>query len=106
MVVAVLAGGLIVFPSLAYLFRLELTGRFAGAEEPTATTRGESRPYRLGPRLLVRTSGACLVVGFGFLTVADAPWAHVIGVVALLAFIPLAFCAIVFPLAGEPEPFT
>ena len=105
-VVVVLAGGLIVFPALAYLFRLELTGRFAGAEESTSTARGESRPYRLGPRLLVRTAAACLVVGFGFLTVANAPWAHVIGVLALLAFIPLAFCAIVFPLAAEPEPFT
>jgi cytochrome d ubiquinol oxidase subunit II len=105
-VVVVLAGGLIVFPALAYLFRLELTGRFAGAEEPTSTTPSASRPYRLGPRLLVRTAGACLVAGFGFLTVADAPWAHVIGVVALLAFVPLAFCAMVIPLAGEPEPFT
>ncbi len=99
-VVVVLAGGLIVFPALAYLFRLELTGRFAGAEESTATTRSESRPYRLGPRLPVRTAGACLVVGFGFLTVANAPWAHVIGVVALLAFVPLAFCAIVVPLVA------
>jgi cytochrome d ubiquinol oxidase subunit II len=55
---------------------------------------------------VVRTAGACLVAGFGFLTVADAPWAHVIGVVCLLAFVPLAFCAMVIPLAGEPEPFT
>ncbi|HEY2309771.1 MAG TPA: cytochrome d ubiquinol oxidase subunit II [Gaiellaceae bacterium] len=104
-VVVVLAGGLIVFPALAYLFRLELSGRFMAAEQPAFATAGTTR-HRFAPRLLVRAAGACLVAGFGFLTIANAPWAHAIGVVCLLAFVPLAFCAVVVPLAQEREPFT
>jgi cytochrome bd ubiquinol oxidase subunit II len=99
-VVVVLAGGLIVFPALAYLFRLELSGRFMGEEQPAPAVGGPTR-HRFAPRLLVRAAGACLVAGFGFLTVADAPWAHAIGVVCLLAFVPLAFCAIAFPLVAR-----
>jgi cytochrome d ubiquinol oxidase subunit II len=38
------------------------------------------------PALLVRTAVACLIVGFGLLTVADAGWAHAVGVAALFAF--------------------
>jgi hypothetical protein len=37
---------------------------------------------------------ACLVTGFGLLVVADAAWAHAIGVTCLLVFIALAFSAI------------
>jgi hypothetical protein len=36
---------------------------------------------------LVRLAGACLLAGLVFLTLADSRWAHVIGVVSLLAFI-------------------
>jgi hypothetical protein len=43
--------------------------------------------------LLARSAGAGLVAGFGLLTVADATWAHGIGVVCLLAFIVLGFGA-------------
>ena len=42
---------------------------------------------------LARVAAACLIVGFGFLTVAEAGWAHVIGVAALFAFIVLGFLA-------------
>ena len=57
---------------------------------------------RAGPRallgasrhgLLVRAAGACLIAGFGLLTVLDAGWAHALGVVALLGFIVLGFLA-------------
>jgi hypothetical protein len=37
---------------------------------------------------------ACLLAGFGLLVVADADWAHAIGVTCLLAFIVLAFGAV------------
>jgi cytochrome d ubiquinol oxidase subunit II len=93
-VVAVLGGGAIVFPSLALLFRLALAGRFdAGAQAASAAVFG-GRP---GPRraLLVRVAVASLIVGFGLLTVADAGWAHAVGVTALFAFIVAGFLALV-----------
>jgi cytochrome d ubiquinol oxidase subunit II len=41
--------------------------------------------------LLGRSAGACLIGGIGFLTVAEAAWAHAIGVASLFAFIVLGF---------------
>ena len=93
-VIAVLAGGVILFPSLALLFRLAVTGRFASAEEADVAPIGSTFPsFRTG--MLTRISVALLIAGFGALTVADAGWAHAIGVVCLLAFIVCAFAAIV-----------
>jgi cytochrome d ubiquinol oxidase subunit II len=40
-----------------------------------------------------RAAVACLVAGIGFLTIADAGWAHAIGVVALLGFVVVGFLA-------------
>jgi hypothetical protein len=37
---------------------------------------------------------ACLIVGFGLLTVADAGWAHAVGVTALFTFIVAGFLAL------------
>jgi cytochrome d ubiquinol oxidase subunit II len=96
-VVVVLAGAAILFPSLVLLFRLVLSGRFdPGESMPFA----ERPPYRAGaiatasrPGLLGRCAAACALVGVGLLTVADASWAHAIGVVNLLAFIVLGFAA-------------
>ncbi|HWY90352.1 MAG TPA: hypothetical protein VNY31_06740 [Solirubrobacteraceae bacterium] len=45
------------------------------------------------PGLLVRVAAACLLVSLAFLTAADARWAHVIGVSALLVFIVTGFLA-------------
>jgi cytochrome d ubiquinol oxidase subunit II len=93
-VVAVLGGAAIVFPSLALLFRLTLAGRFdqgrPAQTAPRARGREEARPA-----LLARLAVACLVVGFGLLTVADAGWAHAIGVTALFAFVVAGFLALV-----------
>jgi cytochrome d ubiquinol oxidase subunit II len=58
--------------------------------------RGQGR-HRVAPRLLVRTAVACLIAGFGLLTVAEAGWAHAIGLVCLFGFVVTAFCAIVLP---------
>jgi cytochrome d ubiquinol oxidase subunit II len=94
-VIAVLGGGAIVFPSLALLFRRALAGSFDdGGPLPAAASPAHGRP---GPRaaLLVRIAVACLIVGFGLLTVADAGWAHAVGVTALFAFMVAGFLALV-----------
>jgi len=44
--------------------------------------------------LLGRSSGACLLAGFGLLTVADGRIEHAFGVVCLLAFVVLGFVAV------------
>jgi cytochrome d ubiquinol oxidase subunit II len=93
-VAAVLGGGAIVFPLLALLFRLTLAGRFdhgrpAQAAPPTRA-REEGRPA-----LLVRLAVACLIVGFVLLTIANAAWAHAVGVTALFAFVVAGFLALV-----------
>jgi cytochrome d ubiquinol oxidase subunit II len=92
-VVAVLGGGAIVFPSLALLFRLTLAGRFDEGRPAQARPPARVRP-QAGAALLVRLAGACLIVGFGLLTVANAAWAHGIGVAALLAFVVTGFLAL------------
>jgi hypothetical protein len=50
--------------------------------------------------LLVRSAIACLIAGFALLNVAEAGWAHAIGVVCLLCFIAIAFRAIIFGALG------
>jgi cytochrome d ubiquinol oxidase subunit II len=94
-VVAVVAGAAILFPSLGLLFRLVLGGRLDHGEPTTSA----SRPARAvlsasASGLLARSAGACFIAGLGFLTAADAGWAHAVGVVALLAFIALGFLAV------------
>jgi cytochrome bd ubiquinol oxidase subunit II len=98
-VVAVLAGAVILFPSLAFLFRLVLRGRF----DPDAELSTAPAPPPAGARAVVsasapgivaRSAGGCLIGGFGFLTVADAGWAHAIGVVCLFGFVILGFIAV------------
>jgi cytochrome d ubiquinol oxidase subunit II len=103
-IIATLAGAALLLPSLALLFSLVLRGRF-DAERPEAEP---SRPPAQGgllrasrPGLLGRSAFACLIGVFGFLTVADAAWAHVLGVALLFAFIVLGFLAIV-PREIEP----
>jgi cytochrome bd ubiquinol oxidase subunit II len=93
-VVAVLGGAVILFPALALLFRLTLTGRFRIGEvrplEDKAVTR---RAVNVRP--LARVAVACLIAGFGLLNIADATWAHAVGVACLFGFIGVAFRAIV-----------
>jgi cytochrome d ubiquinol oxidase subunit II len=98
-IVAVVAGGAILFPSLALLFRLTLAGRL-GEGEPAAALGAPLLVRTLRTGLAVRLALAAFVVGVGLLTVAGAPAAHAVGVVALLASIALGFA----PLAGDaPE---
>src|SRR3954447_3377764 len=88
-VVSVLVGGAIVFPSLGLLFRLELTGRFRADASTSSVLGGTRRPF--DPPRLTRVAVACLIAGLGLLTIADAAWAHAIGVVSLLGFMVAAF---------------
>jgi cytochrome d ubiquinol oxidase subunit II len=95
--VAVLGGAVILLPSLALLFRLDLSGRLAEG--------GESVDLRLQPRLvrasrqgfLARAALACLIAGIGLLTAAETAWAHALGVVSLLGFVALGFPAALPP---------
>ena len=99
-VVAVLAGGVIVFPALALLFRLTLAGRFRAA--PLAVREAETATGRpSNPRMLARVGGACLIAGVGLLNAADATWAHGIGVACLIGFVVFAFGAIVVSSPAE-----
>jgi cytochrome d ubiquinol oxidase subunit II len=97
--VAALAGAVILLPSLWLLFRLYLEGRFdpewtnaPGLPPPPRTVVAAS-----GTGLAWRLAAALLVAGFALTTVADATWAHAIGVACLLASVAVAFPAAVTP---------
>jgi len=93
----------IIFPALALLFRLTLAGRFrAGTHAEKAATTTEGRPPNA--RLLARLAVACLIAGVGLLNIADATWAHGLGVASLLSFIAFGFGAIAVPVPVENAP--
>jgi cytochrome d ubiquinol oxidase subunit II len=94
-IVAVVAGALVLFPSLGLLFSLVLRGRFDEARPVEVPVRSGDVLRASRPGLLVRSALACLVAGFGFLNVADAGWAHAIGVAAFAGFVVLGFLALV-----------
>ena len=98
-VVAVLGGGAIVFPSLALLFRLTLAGRLGYGAVASTAPQPVGRPQGRSA-LLLRTAAACLIAGLGLLNVADASWAHAVGVTALFGFVVAGFLA----LAPAEEP--
>jgi cytochrome bd ubiquinol oxidase subunit II len=97
-VVAVLAGAVLLFPALALLFTLTLRGKLeAHGETESVASAGQIGValLLLGPMLGARLAAALLIVGIGLLDVADASWAHEIGVASLLAFIFVASGALV-----------
>jgi cytochrome bd ubiquinol oxidase subunit II len=101
-IVAVVAGAILVFPSLALLFRLVLRGTLDDGQTPARRLPGEQAlVVAFTPGLLVRLAGACLIAGIGLTTVANAAWAHAIGAALLLAFI-----AVGFPAALPPDVFS
>lgn len=94
-VVAVLVGAVLLFPSLGLLFWLQLRGRF--------DTASDVRPQRLAPTSLRRASSsglparaalACAIAGVGLLTVAGAGWMHAFGVACFFGFVVLGFIAV------------
>jgi cytochrome bd ubiquinol oxidase subunit II len=100
LIVTVLCGAAILFPSLALLFRLAVSGRFRAAQSPGLERAGQDPPV-LDTGLVARIAIACLIAGFGLLNVSNARWAHAVGVVSLLAFVVFAFRAIIFTALGE-----
>jgi cytochrome d ubiquinol oxidase subunit II len=100
-VIAVLAGGAILFPSLGLLYGLLLQGRLGDHGdhgEPGGAAAGAVGAPGRAPHstpLQARLAVALLIVGIGFLNAADASWAHVIGVSALFGFMIIGFAAIV-----------
>ncbi len=92
-IVAVLAGGMILFPSLALLFRLVLAGKLdahavPAPPPPSAILAASSRG------VAARVAAAAVLGGLGFLTVADAAWAHAVGVLCLIVFALAGFIAL------------
>jgi cytochrome d ubiquinol oxidase subunit II len=100
LIVAVLAGGALLFPALALLFRLTLGGHLHPVTDEQARAEvgtSPARPSPLRPGMGARAAVALLIVGVGLLNAAEAPWAHAIGVASLFGFIIVGFAAIVPP---------
>jgi cytochrome d ubiquinol oxidase subunit II len=98
LVVVILGGGLVLFPSLALLFRLALRGRFDAAP---AAVRGAPQPGSTrdltAALTATRLAAACFVVGATLLVLGDSALPHALGVAGLGAFVVLGLSA----LAGE-----
>jgi cytochrome d ubiquinol oxidase subunit II len=99
-VVAVVVGGIVLFPSLLLLLRLSLGGRLSydAGDGRAAGAAGDSgsrdtAPLPVDPARAARLSAACVLGGFGLLTVAEAGWAHAIGVGLLLTAIAAGLAA-------------
>jgi len=87
-VVSILAGAVLLFPALALLFRLTLGGELRVSERSSGEAPvGSGRQAPVSIRFDARLSVAFLVAGIGFLTVANAAWAHAIGVACFFGFI-------------------
>jgi cytochrome bd ubiquinol oxidase subunit II len=99
-IVCVLGGGAILFPALALLFRLTLTGRLHAVDSEPRSDGGERR-WGASTTLLARAAIACLIAGAGLLNVADADWAHAVGVLCLIGFVVVGFRAIIPAALGE-----
>jgi len=94
-IVAVIAGGAILFPSLALLFRLVLTGHLdAGAKTVPVVVSPGAVLSASTTGIATRSAVALFVAAIGFLTLADAPWAHAIGVFCLFGFGTTGFVAL------------
>jgi cytochrome d ubiquinol oxidase subunit II len=98
-IVAVLAGGVLLAPALATLFRLALGGTFGHPAGPPAGSGGAAAgpgaaaagvaPGRRRP--LVRVAAALLVAGIGLVNVAGGVGLHIAGAACDLAFVVVAF---------------
>jgi len=94
-VVAVVAGGIIVFPSLGLLFGLVLRGRLDRPRPAEPIAPRADRRVRAG--LLGRVALACFVAGAALTVFGPGPALLAPGIVLLLASAPLGFLAAVPP---------
>jgi len=100
LIVAVVAGGVILFPSLGVLFGLLLRGRLDHAIAERHVEPSPGTPIHTRRVLMGRLAASLLVAGVGFLNIAEAGWAHAIGVACLLGFVATGFAAAA-PLEGH-----
>ncbi len=101
LVAVILLGGLILFPSLALLFRLVLHGTFSAEPHPASRAPLPGPTGGLTAALTAtRLAGACFAIGAAFLVLGESAWPRAIGVALLGAFIVLGLSA----LAGEDLP--
>jgi cytochrome d ubiquinol oxidase subunit II len=103
-IVAVLGGAAVVFPSLLWLFRLALRGGFDPVEddEPAADTEPPGHEGAGSTRSAGRVAVAALVIGAGLLVFADAPALHAVAVVALIVFVIAGFLGLGPALLPDP----
>jgi cytochrome bd ubiquinol oxidase subunit II len=96
-VVAVVAGAVVLVPSLAFLFTLTLRGRF---DHHNPLLESTVTPVKESPNLTVRiaAAAAALLIGAGCTVLLDS-WGLALGVVLLIVFILVGFA----PLAQPPE---
>ena len=98
-IVAVIAGAVLLFPSLAVLFTVAFRGVSPGTEATAGPGGFPLRETATAPRVAV----VLFIVGLGMLNAANAGWAHIIGVIALFGFVIAGFVAIVpRALASDP----
>jgi cytochrome d ubiquinol oxidase subunit II len=90
-IVSIAIGAVILFPSLAFLFRLVLTGRLDPGPSPEPHTPGADAPR---PAWAGRAALACFVIGAALLVFADGDAAHAVGVIAFATTAVLGFAAL------------
>ena len=95
--IAVVAGGIVLFPSLVLLFRLFLAGRLESDPSAAGGPAVAVRPLGAPAAAIARGAVACLIAGVGLTTIANAGWAHAIGITCLLCFIALGARAALTP---------
>jgi cytochrome bd ubiquinol oxidase subunit II len=94
LLVSIVVGALLLVPSLALLFTLVLRGRFDTLIEAETIPPDGTPPADGFPTRHVASAGALLAIGSGLMLVFDEPWARIVGVVALFAFVGTAFVAL------------
>ncbi len=101
--VAVVAGGFVLLPSLVLLFTLTLGGRLGeGADEP-ADPQGVHEGLAVSSSARTgRLALAALTVGSAFLVIGEVFWMHAVGVVASIAAILLGLQAVLPTFLIEP----
>jgi cytochrome d ubiquinol oxidase subunit II len=103
LLIAIVIGAILLFPSLGLLFRLLLGGRlgYGGGDAQAEAPGGEGPPRR--PPILARGALALLVAGFGLVNVAEPEWAHAAGALCFVACLVLGVLAALPPEAMTPE---